>query len=175
MLDTLHIYDHVSAHMATARTFKLVIVDGDTVAQEDTCDLPATGLELFNIINAHCEFPKWYTCHAWLNTHRRFDIYCLGRAGASQSSVISVLDRLVAAVSRSTRPFGFTCQIEIIKNLDPNTAPDVSDGPQYGSHPGVRPDHGPGLEQPGNYILRPAGSEGHNLDEMRALLNTFIQ
>jgi hypothetical protein len=51
----------------------------------------------------------------------------------------------------------------------------VPEGPQYGIHPGVRPDHGPGLEQPGNYILRPAGPEDHNLDEMRALLHKFIQ
>jgi hypothetical protein len=175
MFDTLCIYDHASAHMATARTFKLVIVDGDTVAQEDTCDLPATGLQLFNIINARCEFPKWSECHAWLNIHRRFDIYWLGRAGDNQASVISVLDRLVAAVARFREPFGFTCQIEIMKNLDPNTAPGVPKGPQYGSHPGVRPDDGPGQCQPGAYIVRPAGPEGHNLSEMRALLHTFIQ
>jgi len=175
MFNTLRIYDHASAHMASTRTFMLLIVDGDTVAQEDTCDVPATGLQLFNIINARCEFPKWSTCHAWLNIRRRFDIYDLGRAGDSQASAIAVLDRLVAAVARFTEPFGFTCQIEIMKNLDPNTAPGVPHGPGYPSHPGVRPDHGPGLEQPWNYIVRPAGPEGPNLDEMRALLHTCIQ
>jgi hypothetical protein len=153
----------------------LVIVDDNVIAQEDTCDVPATGLELFNIINARCDFPKWYECHAWLNTHTLFDIYLLHRAGDSQASVTAVLDRLVDAVARCTEPFGFTCQIEIVKNLDPNTAPGVPEGPQYGSHPGVRPDHGPGLEQPWNYIVRPAGPEGPNLHEMRALLHTFIQ
>jgi len=161
--------------MASTRTFTLLIVDGDTVAQEDTFDVPATGLQLFNTINARCEFPKWFMCHAWLNVRRYFDIYEQGRAGDSQASVIAVLDRLVAAVARFTEPFGFTCQIEIMKSLDPNTAPGVPQGPQYGSHPGVRPDHGPGMEQPWNYIVRPAGPEGPNLDEMRALLHTFIQ
>jgi hypothetical protein len=160
--------------MEAARTFKLVIVDDNVIAQEDICDLPATGLELFNIINARCEFPKWYQCHAWLNIHRHFDIYWQGTPGANQASAIHVLDVLMAAVARITRP-GFRLDIEISKCMDPNTAPDVPDGPQYERHPGIRPHHGPGLEQPGAYILRPAGPHDHNLHEMRALLCTFIQ
>lgn len=154
--------------MATVQTFDLVVLDLDVPVQEETCPLPATGQELFRMLNSRCEFAKWSEAHAWLD-NTSFDIFYEFNPGDDQASATRALTRLRNVMVNYTGDW-FRCLIELRKRMDDNTSSDGPDGPTYQIHPGIRGGRGPGMEQPGSYVMRPHGPDGHTLAEMRTLL-----